>query len=236
MNVEQEIRAQIEKNKGLKLAVGEINNHLSVLEGLLRNERDDAQKRVDEAYQRGVEDGRNETWEAARKIVLSPDEGGTSLPALFAIFGRGSMQQAFRKNSASEAIEKLKAYEAEQGHSDTIDESYTIGYKQANNNSKSNTECDGCLYDYGIKEHSLCHICSNAYINYWTAKKQDDKIEVGDEVETKDGKRFAVTTFLDGDIAVGVCADGLGRGVDLKELRKTGRHFDIEKILEEMRG
>ena len=58
MNIEQEIRAQIEKNKGLKLEVGEINNHLSILEGLLRNERDDAQKKIDEAYQRGLEVGK----------------------------------------------------------------------------------------------------------------------------------------------------------------------------------
>ena len=72
---------------------------------------DVVQERIDEAYQKGREDGRNETWWAARKIVLSPDEGGTSLLTLFAIFGCGSMQQAFRKNSASEAIEKLKAYE-----------------------------------------------------------------------------------------------------------------------------
>ena len=234
MNVEQEIRAQIEKNKGLKLAVGEINNHLSILEGLLRNERDDAQKRVDEAYQRGVEDGRNETWEAAKKIALMDTETSENVTGYFGLF------RIMENLTPMQAIEKLKAYEAEQGHSDTIDESYTIGYKQANNNSKSNTECDGCLYDDGIKEHSLCHTCSNAYINHWTAKPQEDEeIKVGDEVETKDGKRFAVTTFgssLDGDIAVGVCADGLGRGVDLKELRKTGRHFDIEKILEEMRG
>ena len=73
---------------------------------------------------------------------------------------------------------------------------------------------------------------------YEEKQKVDDKIEVGDVVETKDGKRFVVTTFgssLDGDIAVGICADGLGLGVDLKELRKTSRHFDIDKILEEMR-
>ena len=70
-------------------------------------------------------------------------------------------------------------------------------------------------------------------------KQTDDEIKVGDEVETKDGKRFVVTTFgsgFDGDIAVGVCADGLGLGVDLKELRKTGRHFDIASILKEMQS
>ena len=85
MNIEQEIRAQIEKNRGLKLAVGEINNHLSVLEGLLRNERDDAQKRVDEAYQKG----------------LDPYGG---------VFNEYK-NDLFRKITAAEAIEKLKAYE-----------------------------------------------------------------------------------------------------------------------------
>ena len=164
MNIEQEIRAQIEKNRGLKLAVGEINNHLSVLEGLLRNERDDAQKRVDEAYQKGLDDA----WDAVK--------------ALFQTFGTESACVIVKNDNVHGAIDRLKAYEEKQ--------------------------------------------------------KVDDKIEVGDVVETKDGKRFVVTTFgssLDGDIAVGICADGLVRGVDLKELRKTSRHFDIDKILEEMR-
>lgn len=55
MNLSDEIRKQIEKNKGLKLAVGEINNHLSILEGLARK---DIEERVDDAYQRGLEDGK----------------------------------------------------------------------------------------------------------------------------------------------------------------------------------
>lgn len=74
---------------------------------------------------------------------------------------------------------------------------------------------------------------------YEEKQKAEDEIKVGDEVETKDGKRFVVTTFgsgFDGDIAVGVCADGLGLGVDLKELHKTGRHFDIASILKEMQS
>lgn len=73
---------------------------------------------------------------------------------------------------------------------------------------------------------------------YEEKQKAEDEIRIGDEVETKDRKRFVVTTFgsgFDGDIAVGVCADGLGLGVDLKELHKTGRHFDIASILEDMR-
>lgn len=58
MNLSDEIRKQIEKNKGLKLAVGEINNHLSILEGLVRK---DIEERVNEAYQRGFEDGKAQT-------------------------------------------------------------------------------------------------------------------------------------------------------------------------------
>ena len=142
MNIEQEIRAQIEKNKGLKLAVGEINNHLSILEGLLRNERDDAQKQVDEAYQkgydkgyadktnndevgkelakdvyqRGLEDGRNETWEAARKI------GHASQMQLEDMGFKFNSNEWFYNPSwyvvmnytAAEAIEKIKAYEEKQ--------------------------------------------------------------------------------------------------------------------------
>lgn len=55
MNLSDEIRKQIEKNKALKLAVGEINNHLSILENLVRK---DIMEQVDEAYQRGLEDGK----------------------------------------------------------------------------------------------------------------------------------------------------------------------------------
>jgi hypothetical protein len=114
MNIEQEIRAQIEKNKGLKLAVGEINNHLSILEGLLRNERDDAQKQVDEAYQRGVEDGRNETWEAARKALYANDYQRE------VIFGDDNIYWIMKNHTVSEAIAKLKAYEEKQKADDSI--------------------------------------------------------------------------------------------------------------------
>ena len=93
----------------------------------------------DEAYQKGLEEGKkafdlldaerdseyqrglDEAWEAARKIVLNPEEGGTSLTDLFALFGGGgSMQNAFRNYSASEVIEKLKAYEGKQKADDKI--------------------------------------------------------------------------------------------------------------------
>lgn len=54
-NLADEIRQQIEKCKDLKLDIGEINNHLSALEGLVRN---DIEGRKNEAYQKGFEDGK----------------------------------------------------------------------------------------------------------------------------------------------------------------------------------
>ena len=56
MSLEQDIRAEIENIKKLKMEVGNINNHLSALEGMCREHN---QKAVDDAYKRGYEDGKN---------------------------------------------------------------------------------------------------------------------------------------------------------------------------------
>lgn len=139
-NLANEIRKTIESVKDMKIQVGGINNYLSILEGMIRA---DYQKQVDEAYQRGYnkgyadktnndevcnelakdiyQRGLNDAWEAARKIVLSPDEGGTSLTDIYVMFGNnGSMQRVFRSYSASEAIDKLKVYEEKRKADDEI--------------------------------------------------------------------------------------------------------------------
>ena len=155
MNIEQEIRAQIEKNKGLKLAVGEINNHLSILEGLLRNERDDVQKQVNDAYQRGLEDGKAQS------------EGG----------------------------------------------------------------CEGCRFEGTIC--TACENCCNSHMNHWTAK--DDKIKVGDEVIYNEHKFIVFATETQECYASLFDVNGRHASASQRECKKTGRHFDIDKILAEMR-
>ena len=155
MNIEQEIRAQIEKNKGLKLAVGEINNHLSILEGLLRNERDDVQKQVNDAYQRGLEDGKAQS------------EGG----------------------------------------------------------------CEGCRFEGTIC--TACENCCNSHMNHWTAK--DDKIKVGDEVIYIEHKFIVFATETEEHYASLFDVNGRHASASQSECKKTGRHFDIASILEDMR-
>lgn len=88
-----------------------------------------AQELIDQAYQRGfkagkeersewekeqrdrlVEEGRNEAWEAVRKIYLNKDCGGLTGDELISIFGMGT-PSIINNYSASEAISKIRDYE-----------------------------------------------------------------------------------------------------------------------------
>ena len=199
MNLADEIRQQIEKNKELKLDVGAINNRLSILEGLVRK---DIEELMDEAYQRGLEDGKkafdlldaerdseyqrglNDAWGAARNISMLESDGGYSWKEMKRIFGTDSAREIYVHHTAAEAINKIKAYE----------------------------------------------------------EKQNDKIEVGDEVafHHDDGRpdTVVVVTYIGQDGFI----DGMdGRGTQYAHKNptkwtKTGRHFDIASILEDMRN
>lgn len=132
----------------------------------------------DTAYQRGLKDA----WEAARRISVIELNGGLNGKELMKIYGTMEIHKIYDDNTASEAVEKLKAYEEKQ--------------------------------------------------------KTDDKIEVGDTVNLKDGSRDndgIVTKSWDNDRHFIMWADGSGGVWDKEYIVKTGRHFDIDKILEEMR-
>lgn len=158
-NLADEIRQQIEKCKELKLDIGDINNHLSTLEGLVRK---DITERVDEAYKKGFEDGK-----------------------------------------------------AQDSHG-----------------------CEGCEWDG--TPFDVCSKCRNSYGNLYKRKESDDDIKVGDKVVwTENEDVVIVVTFVytvDGiEWCDGVCRDGKVYQILTEHARKTGRHFDIPKILEEMK-
>lgn len=61
-----------------------------------------------ESYQQGL----NDAWDAARKIVLDEEDGGLDAAAYCEIFGYGKSFHAILKAfTASEAIEKIRQYE-----------------------------------------------------------------------------------------------------------------------------
>ena len=80
----------------------------------------------------------------------------------------------------------------------------------------------------------------NNFTNQWTAK--NDKIEVGDEVKSlndlgEEIKGFLpwIVTIIDEDYCQGIDKEGRVHATQKVRACKTGRHFDIDKILEEMK-
>ena len=102
--------------------------------------------------------------------------------------------------------------------------------------------CEGCKYQANGELTCPCSECANNFKNQWTAK--DDEIEVGDEVEWDNdftGDRFIVTRIYQPygkkEQCDGIDDDGdVYRAVLIESLVKTGRHFDIASILEDMRN
>lgn len=138
----------------------------------------DVKQRVEGAYQRGLDDA----WEAARKIVRMPE--GDLLNIFTECYSAVcTALQVLLKYDASEAIEKLKAYEEQ---------------------------------------------------------KADDEIKVGDEVVwTEDEDVVIIVTLIYTSNGIewcdGICRDGKVYQIITEHARKTGRHFDIDKILEGMK-
>ena len=88
-----------------------------------------ADKALDGAYQKGFEAGQHEAttleyqqglddaWDCAKRIVLTKTDANCpyfTVAELEKIFGCSSSQSVFDTHSASEAIEKVKAYEGQQ--------------------------------------------------------------------------------------------------------------------------
>lgn len=59
----------------------------------------------------GITIGRNEAWEAIRKIILPTEEGGLSSKELKEIFGYGASREIFYIYDITEAIDRIKKYE-----------------------------------------------------------------------------------------------------------------------------
>lgn len=154
MSIEQEIRNEIDNIKQLKIDVGDINNHLSVLEGLCRERN---QKAVENAYQRGLDDGK-----------------------------------------------------AQDSHG-----------------------CEGCEWDG--TPFDVCSKCRNSYGNLYKRKESDDEIKVGDEVIYNEHKFIVFATETEECYASLFDVNGNHASASQSKCKKTGRHFDIEKILEEMK-
>jgi hypothetical protein len=131
-----------------------------------------------------------------------------------------------------EEFEELNSDYINEHFGDLQDTAYQRGLEEGK--AVNDNGCEGCKYQANRELTCPCSECANNFKNQWTAK--DDKIEVGDEVADKDGDKTIVTN-IHGDLFDGLCSDGSTMtDLFLDDNRKTGRHFNIKSILEEMRN
>jgi len=162
-------------------------------------------------------------------IIESNDVIGYT-PKYAMLFGDGYMIQPL------EDLEELTADYINEHYGSLQDDAYKRGLEDGK--AQSDRGCEGCRYSGTPKGDSPCFNCSNYYTNNWTAKQTDDEIKVGDTVSIKDDRRKGdgiVTKSWENDRYFIMWADGSGGVWDKEYIVKTGRHFDIPKILEEMR-
>ena len=86
-------------------------------------------------------------------------------------------------------------------------------------------------YSYIMRENTAQEAIDK--IKAYEDKK--DRIDVGDEVATETGKKYTVVSFGDGGNVCGFNMEGKWTGWNPKKVTKTGKHYDIQSILEAMR-
>lgn len=105
--------------------------------------------------------------------------------------------------------------------------------------AQSERECEGCKYEDCTSGQEPCFRCARNANDYWMAKqKADDEIKVGDEVRRKsapENERGGIVTKEWKNSYFIMWSDGSSGEWDKDGVVKTGRHFDIDKILEEMK-
>lgn len=133
-------------------------------------------------------------------------------------------------------LEELNSDYINENYGSLQDEAYQKGYEDG----KKSTEkgCEGCKYEGNASEHLPCEYCMNNFKSQWTAK-QKDRIEVGDEVIwTTDNITLIVTSMYEvGGInwCDGLAQDGKVYSTLIENDCKTGKHYDIQSILDAMK-
>ena len=160
----------------------------------------------DMAYQRGVEDG--------AKSVENWNNEEKKL-RLDEVYQRGL-------DDAWEAAKKIFGYEIDGGI--PIDElGKVFGY------AKDAIFCTADIIRHNTASEAI------AKLKAYEEEQKEDEIKVGDEVIDKDGDK-TIVTHIHGELFDGLCHDGSTMSdLFLEDVDRTGRHFNIDKILEEMK-
>lgn len=197
-----------------------------------------------EAYQKGLEDA----WECARKLILSCGEGGYDAGTIKDLFGM-SYHDVLKECKPSKVIEIFKEYEQQKQKCESCFTEKLTKEKWASaedckecKKKQTERECCDCKWD----EFNDCQnpaICNEHSLfepkQTDVADSDDGSIKVGDEVYLIDIDRPKVVTYVNNSFAVlcDFCDWGQSGTADVKDLHKTGRHFNaIDEILSELKN
>ena len=166
-----------------------------------------------------------------KPLCVFDEDTQTYFPRLWRVKGFNSL--VFDEEGLSR-LEELNSDYINEHFGDLQDTAYQKGFEDGK--WKSEDGCTGCKYEGKTGEHLPCDYCMNNFKNQWTAK--DDKIEVGDEVRRKSASTNESSGIVTKDWENSyfiMWIDGSSGQWDKDRVIKTGRHFDIASILEEMR-
>lgn len=144
-------------------------------------------------------------------------------------------------NNHLSALEQLGKDSKENVYQKGCEEGYANGYKKGIEDGKACDEngCKGCKWESQKGYDEPCKHCCNAYLNQYAPMPKDDSIKVGDEVIwTTNDVTLIVTSVYESGVfhwCDGVAQDGKVYHTLAENNQKTGKHYDIQSILEAMR-
>ena len=116
-----------------------------------------------------------------------------------------------------------------------------LAYDQGLSEGKRINEkgCEGCAFEDTSRNVYPCNRCRNKYKDMWRPKKKDDEIEYGDEVIDEDGVKGIVVSKNNTDRAslyVLFSKYDVPQAVIKINYKKTGKHYDLDAFMEELKG
>ncbi len=157
------------------------------------------------------------------------------------LMGTNSMGEVIVQKFNLDELEELNGDYINEHYGSLQDEAYQKGFEDGK--AQSEKGCEGCRYESRASGENPCVDCSKNFKNHWAAK-QTDEIKVGDELEHTVSGYTSKAIFLEkikDDEDWYKCLFWTGCGVTIltypkRQFKRTGRHFDIDRILEEMKA
>ena len=136
-------------------------------------------------------------------------------------------------------LEELNSDYINEHYGSLQDEAYQRGLEDGK--WKAEDGCDGCKYYEDTSLTNPCSECSRGCVDHYKPASDPDRIEVGDIVDRYiDGKFDGRGIYLGGNGEIWDCLFWANTlpitlAYPKEQFKKTGKHYDIQSILEAMR-